>query len=278
MKILVTGASGYIGRNLIPKLIEAGHEVFPLLRSEGFDLTKRESLEAIPDDIETAYYLVHSLTQKNFESLEEQCARNFLERIEQTQCKQVIYAGALASNEPRSRHFRSKYQVEKILCGGKIPVTVLRFGIIIGRGSAGFDIMWDLVGRLPVMTTPRWVTSPTQPIAIDDILFYFTAVAGNESCYDRVFEIGGPDIMSYRDMMVRLGQLRGRKNLIINVPLLTPRLSSYWLVFVTRTNFQIAQALIDGLKQEVVCTDKSIDELLPHKCMGFDEAVEKAFS
>lgn len=295
MKILLTGANGYIGVRLLPVLVEEGHEVVAIVRSasrlslpkhlygkitivEG-DLLKPESLDVIPHDIDVAYYLVHSMgTQSSgFSELEKECAENFNQAIQRTNAKQIIYLSGLSQGEELSEHMSSRHRVEDILRSSTIPVTILRAGIIIGSGSASFEIIRDLVEKLPVMIAPRWVYSRCQPIAIADVIFYLQSVMGLAETYGQTFEIGGPDKLTYREMLLDFAKIRGLKRFILPVPVLTPYLSSLWLFFITSTNFSIAKALVKSLKSDAVCKEERIKELIPHKCYDYETAIRRAF-
>lgn len=296
MKVLLTGANGYIGRQLLNVLAgQEGHQVIALVRSkhrfrisanlskkievvEG-DLLDEDSLKAIPSDIDAAYYLVHSMSASTseFQQMEENSARNFSQWIKGTEAKQTIYLSGLANEDNLSPHLRSRLRVEEVLKESGVPVTILRAGIIIGSGSASFEIIRDLVEKLPVMVAPKWVKNRTQPIAIRDVLYYLVGVLGSEVCKNRTFDIGGPDRIDYKQMLLRFAEVRGLKRWIITVPVLTPRLSSYWLYFVTSTNFSLARSLVDSLKNEAVCKDDSIHQVLPRDCLSYKEAIEKAF-
>jgi uncharacterized protein YbjT (DUF2867 family) len=296
MKILLTGANGYIGKRLLPALVEEGHEVVCLVRDANRlaitssirskvdvvtgDLLELESLKSIPDDIEVAFYLVHSMshTAKDFSNFERVCAENFISSIAQTKAKQIIYLSGIVNDKNLSTHLKSRLNVEEILSRSNIALTTLRAGIIIGSGSASFEIIRDLVEKLPVMIAPRWVNNRIQPIAIYDVIYYLRKVIGNPECYKKTFDIGGPDILNYKEMMLQFAKVRGFKRFIINVPVLSPRLSSYWLYFVTSTSFSLAQSLVDSLKNEVICQNDEITQIIPHKCIGYAEAVKKAFS
>ncbi len=296
MRILLTGANGYIGKRLIPILVEDGHEVVCLVRNPSRlsltkslqqkiivvqgDLLNRNSLDEIPDDIEAAFYLVHSMGHAgtDFALLEKQCADNFVARISQTRVRQIIYLSGIVNDDNLSKHLQSRHSVENILRESGRPLTTLRAGIIIGSGSASFEIIRDLVEKLPVMIAPRWVDNNSQPIAISDVLHYLRHLIGNEECYGKTFDIGGPDILKYKEMLLRFAKVRGFKRYILNVPVLTPRLSSYWLYFVTSTSFSLAQSLVDSLKNEVVCKNDDIRHVIPHRCLTYEEAVERAFS
>ncbi|MBS0629396.1 MAG: SDR family oxidoreductase [Verrucomicrobia bacterium] len=295
MKVLLTGANGYIGTRLISFLAEQGHEIYALVRSHlrielpkkfrsrvhliEADLLKKESLSRIPTDIDAAYYLVHSMTySKNFAQLEERCARNFIEKMNQTHAKQIIYLSGLSNESNLSVHLSSRKNVGEILKRGKIPVTILMAGIIIGSGSASFEIIRDLVEKLPVMVAPRWLNNLIQPIAIRDVLFYLTAVLNHSECLNQEFEIGGPDVLTYKELLLRFATLRGLKRWIITVPVLTPRLSSLWLFFVTSTSFELARSLVDSLINNAICKDTRIQTILPRKLLSFEEAVRNAFA
>jgi uncharacterized protein YbjT (DUF2867 family) len=296
MKILLTGATGYIGRRLLPALVEAGHQVVCLARNarrlqfpeslrnrvsvvEG-DLLKPESLLNIPDDIEAAYYLVHSMSQSasEFERMEQDSAQNFVARIQHAKCRQIVYLGGITYQEEKSPHLASRQAVEEILKSSGIDFTMLRAGIIIGSGSASFEIIRDLVEKLPVMVAPKWLNIRHQPIAIRDVIFYLSHVLGHPRCLNHSFDIGGPDILTYKEMLLTVAKVRGLKRYILTVPVLTPRLSSYWLYFVTSTSFALARSLVDSMKNEVVVQQNDIREILPHTCLGFEEAVRRAFS
>ena len=295
MKILLTGANGYIGSRLLPRLIEDEHEVYALVRSRSrietpkkfqsrlhvieVDLLNPSSLLKIPADIDAAYYLVHSMSYSpKFSELEATSAKNFVDRLEQTQAKQIIYLSGLSNEAHLSCHLTSRKRVGEILRTGKIPVTILMTGIIIGSGSASFEIIRDLVEKLPMMIAPKWLNHFTQPIAIRDVLTYLTLILGNPACFNQSFELGGPDIMSYKQLLLKFAQIRGLKRKIITVPVLTPRLSSYWLFFVTSTGFSLARFLVDSLMNNVVCKENRIVMLFPKKLLSYEEAVKLAFT
>lgn len=292
MKILLTGANGYIGRRMLTVLAESGHHVIALVRSprriaipahleshvtiiKG-DLLQLESLGDIPKDVEAAYYLVHSMGQRasGFSTLEGTCAENFNQAVAQTNIKQVIYLSGLAKSSPSSEHMCSRHHVEDVLRQGSAALTVLRAGIIIGSGSASFEIMRDLVEKLPVMVAPKWVHSRCQPIGIVDVLRCLVQVLGQEKYFDQSYDIGGPEVLTYKEMLLRFAKIRGLRRLIITVPVLTPYLSSLWLFFITSTNFSIARALVNSLKIDAICTHKNLDV----KCMDFETAIKRAFA
>ncbi|MDO7847193.1 SDR family oxidoreductase [Hymenobacter sp. M29] len=299
MKILLTGATGYIGQRLLP-LLAADHDVVCLVRdarrfaladilpealqsrvtvAQG-DLLKPDSLAEVPTNIDAAYYLVHSMSGgEDFFEQEQQSARNFTKFLDTTPARQVIYLSGIANDSGLSKHLRSRHAVEDVLSGSqKAKLTVLRASIIIGSGSASFEIIRDLVEKLPVMVTPRWLNSRCQPIGIRDIMFYLTAVLDNKACFGRAFDVGGPDVLTYREMLLGLAAERGYRRWIVTVPVLTPRLSSWWLYLVTSTTFSLAQSLVESLKNDTVCDPaKSISQVIPHECMSYRAALALAF-
>lgn len=295
MKILLTGANGYIGTRLLPRLVEEGHEIYALVRSrsrieipEKFqsqihvieaDLLDPSSLLKIPADIDAAYYLVHSMSySQKFSELEAASAKNFAKRLENTQAKQIIYLSGLSNEAHLSRHLTSRKRVGEILKMGKVPVTILMAGIIIGSGSASFEIIRDLVEKLPIMVAPKWLKQLTQPIAVRDVLTYLMLVLGNPACFGQSFEIGGPDVMSYKELLLNFAKMRGLKRKIFTVPVLTPHLSSYWLFFVTSTSFSLARFLVESLINNAVCKENRIQKLFPKKLLSYEEALQLAFT
>ncbi|GAB3296200.1 SDR family oxidoreductase [Hymenobacter tenuis] len=297
MNILLTGANGYIGQRLLPLLVDAGHHIICLVRDARrfelperlranvtvaqADLLKPDTLASLPTDIDAAYYLVHSMSghDKDFFRLEQESAQNFTSYLNSTNCQQVIYLSGIANDRALSVHLRSRKAVEKVLKKAqKAALTVLRASIIIGSGSASFEIIRDLVDKLPVMVTPRWLNSRCQPIGIRDVMHYLLAVLENPKCLGQSFDIGGPDVLTYRQMLLGLAEARGLKRYIITVPVLTPRLSSWWLYLVTSTTFSLAQSLVESLRNDTVADSKrSIREVVPHECMNYRAAVELAF-
>ncbi|WP_201978411.1 SDR family oxidoreductase [Hymenobacter rubidus] len=301
MKILLTGATGYIGQRLLPLLAGAGHEVVCLVRDprrfslpetlpealvarisvvQG-DLLRPETLAEAPTDIDAAYYLVHSMSggNDNFFQQEQQSARNFTAYLDTTAARQVIYLSGIANDHGLSVHLRSRFAVESVLGQAqRAKLTVLRASIIIGSGSASFEIIRDLVEKLPVMVTPRWLNSRCQPIGIRDIMFYLTQVLDNPACFGQAFDVGGPDVLTYREMLLGLAAERGYRRWIVTVPVLTPRLSSWWLYLVTSTTFSLAQSLVESLKNDTVCDPaRSISAVIPHECMSYRAALALAF-
>ncbi|MBU3027666.1 SDR family oxidoreductase [Zobellia galactanivorans] len=295
MKILLTGANGYIGMRLLPQLLEMGHEVVCTVRDETrfsidkeiraqiqvleIDFLKEVDPSIIPKDIDAAYFLIHSMSSsvQDFDALEAQTAENFNTYLSHTQVKQVIYLSGIVNEENLSKHLRSRKNVEQILYKGNFQLTVLRAGIIVGSGSSSFEIIRDLCEKLPVMITPKWVLTKTQPIAIRDILTFLTGVLGNEKTYNDSFDIAGPDVLTYKQMLEQYAEARGFKNYIITVPIMTPKLSSYWLYFVTSTSYKLALNLVDSMKIEVIAKDKRLQELLHIKPHTYKEAIALAF-
>jgi uncharacterized protein YbjT (DUF2867 family) len=243
------------------------------------DLLNPSSLLKIPTDIDAAYYLVHSMSySQKFAELETTSAKNFVERLDQTNAKQIIYLSGLANEANLSRHLTSRKQVGELLKSGKVPVTIVMAGIIIGSGSASFEIIRDLVEKLPIMIAPKWLKQLTQPIAVRDVLAYLTLVLGNPACFNESFEIGGPDVMSYKELLLNFAKMRGLKRKIFTVPFLTPRLSSYWLFFITSTSFSLARFLVDSLINNAVCKENRIQKIFPRKLLTYEEALQIAFT
>ena len=294
MKILLTGATGYIGKKLLPVLVSQGHHVVCCIRDKGrFDISGFDpgqvsvveadfldvaSLENIPEDIEAAYYLIHSMSTSvsDFERLEKISAENFRDRLDRTQVRQVIYLSGIINQEKLSRHLSSRRDVELILEEGEYHLTTLRAGIIVGSGSASFEIIRDLVEKLPVMVAPRWLNTRTQPIAISNVIQFLTGVLDHPSTFDQNFDIGGTEILTYREMLLQFARVRKLKRTIWVVPVMTPKLSSYWLYFITSTSYKLAVNLVNSMKVEVVCQENNLKELLGIELLSYEEAVEAA--
>ncbi len=294
MKILLTGATGYIGKRLLPILVAQGHDVICCVRDSNrfycpkefrkkvlvieVDFLKPETLTAIPDDIDAAYYLIHSMSTStaNFSELERISAESFVYRINQTQIKQVIYLSGIVNDNSLSKHLSSRKKVEDVLNSGSFHVTTLRAGIIVGSGSASFEIIRDLIHKLPIMITPKWVNTKCQPIAISDVLEFLSKSLFNPKTYNQNFDIGGPDILTYKEMLLGFAKARNLKRSIYTIPVMTPKLSSYWLFFVTSTSYKLATALVSSMKVEVVCKDNRINDLLNVVPMPYEVALTKA--
>ena len=294
-KVLITGATGFVGKRLILYLLQQGHIVYALCRIEGTrvfsdekdnlyyiwgDLKNFSTLEALPEGIDAAYYLVHSMSEivGDLEKLEVEVADTFVQCVKKAQVKQIIYLGGIINDEKNlSPHLRSRLLVEDVFKKSSIPTTILRASIIIGAGSASFEIIRDLVEKLPFMIAPKWVKSKCQPIAIQDVLFYLASVLLNESCYNKTFDIGGPEVLSFKELLLEYAKFRHLKRYILNVPVLTPHLSSFWLVFITSVRFSICFYLVESMKSTSVVRLEGISDILPHQCLSFKEALELAF-
>ena len=295
MKILLTGANGYIGMRLLPQLLQHGHQIVWAVRDEKrlsvdgetrqhIDVVEIDFLDAyipgkIPADIDVAYYLIHSMSSSihDFDEREAQAAENFNRYMEDARPRQVIYLSGIVNEQKLSKHLSSRKNVEEILYTGPFELTVLRAGIIVGSGSSSFEIIRDLCEKLPVMITPKWVLTKTQPIAIRDVIRFLTGVLGREDCFDQSFDIAGPDVLTYKDMLKRYARVRGFRNWIFTVPVMTPKLSSYWLYFVTSTSYKLAVNLVDSMKMEVVARDDKLQLMLGIETHSYEEAIDMAF-
>lgn len=294
MKILLTGTTGYIAQRLLPVLLQQGHEVVCCLRDKNrftnkygyqnitlveVDFLYKETLQRIPDDIEASYYLIHSMAteQGDFEEMEKTCAHHFRERMEECGVRQVIYLSGIVNESRLSKHLGSRKNVETILAGGRYALTTLRAGIIVGSGSASFEIIRDLVEKLPVMITPKWLKTRCQPIAIRNVVEFLSGVLNKPETYNRSYDIGGPDILSYKQMLLNFARIRGLKRRIFVVPVMTPKISSYWLYFVTATSFALAKNLVNSMKTEVICQPNNLAAMLGIALIGYDEAIRLAF-
>jgi uncharacterized protein YbjT (DUF2867 family) len=288
LTILVTGATGFIGRRLVPLLVEQGHDVRALTRrpeaydgpgtAVGADVHDPATLPAALEGVDVAYYLVHSLDSADFENMDARAAQAFGELAAEAGVRQIIYLGGLgAEGAELSAHLRSRREVESLLGTGGVPVTVLRAGIVVGKGGISWELTRQLVKNLPAMVVPKWVSTRTQPIAVDDVIRYLVGVADRPEALGKVFEIGGPDQLSYLEMLEIASEISsGRRVPIIRVPVLTPRLSSYWLAFVTDVDVTTGRNLIDSMGTEVLVTDYSIRDLVPGEPVAYDEAVRRA--
>ncbi len=292
MKILLTGANGYIGKRILLELLSSGHEVICCVRDKNrfsaptafpdqvkvieVDFLKPESTVAIPKEIDGAYYLMHSMSSEgDYESKERSTAINFTKAIDSTDCQHVIYLSGIINEEHLSKHLSSRKKVEEILSEGRFHLTTLRAGIIIGSGSASFEIIRDLVEKLPIMITPKWLQTKCQPIGIADVVTALSRSLFLESTYDKNFDIGGPDILTYKEMLLGFAKARGLKRYIITVPVMTPRLSSYWLYFVTSTSFKLASALVQSMKIEVICRNSELFKLIDLEPINYEEALRR---
>ncbi|MEJ7913537.1 MAG: NAD(P)H-binding protein, partial [Chitinophagaceae bacterium] len=295
MKILLTGATGYIAQRLIPILLAKGHEVFCCVRDknrfplESFasaslsvievDFLVKETVRNVPANIDAAYYLIHSMssTSGDFSRLEAIAAQNFIEQINTTKARQVIYLSGIINEEELSKHLNSRKNVEGILASGQVALTTLRAGIIVGSGSASFEIIRDLVEKLPVMIAPRWLNTACQPIAIRNVIEFLSGVLLKEETFNKSYDIGGPDVLTYKQMLLDFARERGLKRKILVVPVMTPKLSSYWLYFVTSTSYTLAVNLVDSMKIEVVCRPSNLQSLLGITLISYQKAISMAF-
>jgi uncharacterized protein YbjT (DUF2867 family) len=286
-RVLVTGASGFIGRHLGQALLDAGHEVRAMTRRpENYDgpgepvhgdVGDPASLADAVRDVDAAYYLVHSLDSDDFEDKDAEAARNFGAAAKEAGLEQIVYLGGLgADDEELSPHLRSRREVEHLLGEAGVPVTVLRAAVVVGHGGISWELTRQLVDHLPAMITPRWVYTRTQPIALRDVIRYLVGVLDLEEARGRVFEIGGPEVLRYIDMLKRAASVQGKRLPSVGVPLLSPRLSSQWLALVTDVDLATARNLVASMTTEVIVRDTSIEDLVPGELMSYDDAVRAA--
>jgi uncharacterized protein YbjT (DUF2867 family) len=295
MKILLTGATGYIGKRLLPVLAMKGHQVVCCVRDINrfnpqiplnqdievieVDFLDKSTLHKIPADIDGAYYLMHSMSSSaDYHQLELLSATHFREAIDQTQARHVVYLSGIVNDQLLSQHLVSRKSVEEELARGKYHFTTLRAGIIIGSGSASYEIIRDLVEKLPVMIAPKWLKTKCQPIGIRDVIDFLDKGLFCKETYDNNFDIGGPDVLTYKDMLYGYAKVRGLKRWIFTVPVMTPKLSSYWLYFITSTSYKLAKALVDSMKIEVVCRNNDINRILKLSPGGYEIALRRTLS
>jgi len=288
---LVFGASGYIGGNLVPALLAAGHRVratarnVEVLEGRGWasaelaraDALVPESLAPALAGVDTAYYLVHSMAAgRDFAAIDRRAAGNFARAAAAAGVRRIVYLGGLIPPDPRSPHLLSRAETGEVLRGFPVPVTEIRAGMVIGPGSAAYEVIRDLVNHLPVMVTPAWVRSVSTPIALPDLLAYLVALPDIDAAAGRILDAGGPEAVTYEQIMRCYGRLVGRSPCILAVPVLTPRLSSYWLRFVTSVPTNIARALVEGLEHDFIADDAALRALVPRRLMGLEQAVRAA--
>ncbi|HET7194964.1 MAG TPA: NAD(P)H-binding protein [Nocardioides sp.] len=288
LTVLVTGATGFIGRRLVPELVDRGHTVRAMTRrpekydgpgeAVAGDVFDRASLTDPLSGVDVAVYLVHSLDDPKFEEKDADAARTFAKAAVACGVKQIVYLGGLgADDDDLSPHLRSRREVEQLLGETGVPVTVLRAAIVVGAGGISWELTRQLVKNLPAMVVPRWVNTRTQPIAVDDVIRYLAGVVGVPEAFGRTFEIGGPEQLTYLEMLQIASEVKdGHRLPIVKVPVLTPKLSSYWLAFVTDVDATTGRNLIDSMGTEVVVTDDSIKELVPGEPLPYAEAVRRA--
>ncbi|NTW98429.1 MAG: NAD(P)H-binding protein [Geobacteraceae bacterium] len=290
--VLVTGANGFIGHLLTKALQAEDMHVRCMVRKPvehpdrsvetvPGDLLEPASLPRIMEGVDTAFYLVHAMAggRAGFERRDREAAENFVRAAEKAGVRRVIYLGGLGeTGDNLSEHLKSRLEVAKILLSGNFATTFLRAAIIIGAGGASFEMVKALVERLPIMITPRWVTTRCQPIAVEDVISYLVGCLKDERTTGKTFDIGGPDVITYKEMMERFGRIRGRSLYILPVPVLTPKLSSYWVGFITPVAPSVSMPLIEGLKNEVVCREYAIHSLIPLQLASYDEAVRRSIA
>ncbi|MDQ6851854.1 MAG: NAD(P)H-binding protein [Actinomycetota bacterium] len=285
--VLVTGASGFVGSRLVQALVDAGHDVRAMTRHPdsyagagkpvGADVTDPASLATAMQDVDVAYYLVHSLDSDDFEAKDADAALNFGGAAHDAGVARIVYLGGLGIDDGAlSAHLRSRRQVEQLLTVAGVPVTVLRAAVVVGHGGISWEITRQLVDHLPVMITPKWVKTRTQPIALPDVVRYLVGVLDHPDAEGKAFEIGGPEVLSYLDMLKRAARIKGRRLPNLDVPLLTPALSSGWLALVTDVDMGTARNLIDSMSNEVIVRDHAIEQIVPGENMGYDDAVRLA--
>lgn len=297
MKILLTGVTGYIGRRLLIQLLEEGHHVVCSVRDERHfgahlfknnldqieviqnDFLDTDTLTDIPTDIDVAYYLIHSMSSSDgdFSEKEKISAENFRNVLEKTTVKQVVFLTGIINEDKLSKHLESRKNVEKALQSSVYGLTCLRAGIIVGSGSASFEIIRDLVEKLPMMITPRWLKTRCQPIAIRNVMQFLVGVLGQEFTFNKNYDIAGTDILTYKEMLLQYARIRGLKRYILIVPVMTPKLSSYWLYFVTSTSYFLAKNLVDSMKIDVVANKNDLAERLGIHLFSYSEAINQAF-
>lgn len=292
MRVLLTGANGYIGMRLLPLLIAKNYHVICCVRDKSRFSVSGERIEVIeidflnetnfdnfPKNIDVAYYLIHSMTSstEDFDRMEKVSAENFNKYMSFSNTKQVIYLSGIVNSNELSKHLNSRKNVEHLLYQGNYALTVLRAGIIVGSGSSSFEIIRDLCEKLPFMITPKWVNTPTQPIGIRDVLNFMTSVFMNENCFNQSFDIAGPNIITYKEMLLLYAKYRKLPLYIFTLPIMSPKFSSYWLYFVTSTSYKLAINLVDSMKVPVVAKEKKLQQLLGIKTMTYTKALQLAF-
>ena len=287
MKVVVFGATGTVGEALLPELA-GDHEVTAVSRSA--DEASRDRVRWVRGDVEddasvgralegaeVAFYLVHSLGTTGFEDRERRSADNVARAAENAGVRQIVYLGGLGEDsDDLSPHLRSRRETEARLASGSVALTTLRAGMVVGKGSAAFETIAALVDRLPVMILPRWAKTPTQPIALADVVRYLAGVCGNEEAVGQTYDIGGPDVMSYAEMISRISRLKGKAPYLVEVPVLTPWLSALWIELVTPARADVARPLVEGLRNPTVATDARIREVVPFELTRFDDAARAA--
>jgi len=295
MKILLTGANGYIGMRLLPILLDKGHFVyccvrdrtrFPIdaekqdrLKIVEADFLKPETINSLRRDFDVAYYLIHSMSDKlgDFSDMERNSAQAFVNFVDSTNCKRIIYLSGIVNDDDLSEHLSSRLVVEDTLKAAHAAHTVLRAGIIVGSGSASFEIIRDLVEKLPVMIAPKWLNTMCQPIAIRNVIHYLSGVLDKEETKNHVYDIGGPEILTYKEMLLQYSEVRDLKRYIYTVPVLSPRISSMWLYLVTATSYNLASNLVDSMKVDVIANNDGLSDIISLEPITYKQAVKLAF-
>lgn len=295
MRILLTGVTGYVGKRLLPALVEKGHDIVCCVREKNrltihknllekveiieIDFLKDPEINKIPKNIDAAYYLIHSMaaSSEKFDLLESKAAVNFKTYMESTGVKQVIYLSGITNENKLSKHLASRRKVEDILKSENYGLTVLRAGIIVGSGSASFEIIRDIVEKLPMIIAPKWILTKTQPIAIRDVIGFLSGVLLHDRCINKTFDIGGPEILTYKDMMQQYAAQRKLKRPFYTTSLITPKISSYWLFFITSVSYKLAISLVNSMKTEVVCNNNDLEKILQIQPITYEQALKNAF-
>ncbi|MEZ7993455.1 MAG: SDR family oxidoreductase [Flavobacteriaceae bacterium] len=295
MRILITGATGYIGKRLIPILLNEGHHLICTVRDIAriehlyakeeniefieIDFLKVDSLSSIPLQFDIAFYLIHSMSNsaKEFHILEERCALNFKRALEKTTVEQVIYLSGITNDTKLSKHLLSRKNVENTLQSKQYALTTFKAGVIVGSGSSSFEIIRDLVEKLPFMIAPKWLNTKTQPIGVRDVLSFLSNAIGKKELHHKSYDIFGPEILTYKEMLLQFAKVRGLKRTIVTVPIMTPKLSSYWLYFVTSTSYKLASSLVNSMGIQIIGEKSAINSILEVKPMNYIKAVELAF-
>jgi uncharacterized protein YbjT (DUF2867 family) len=292
MRVLVVGATGFVGKRLVDGLYDAGHDVVAFSRSatesafrgdvEVFngDLGDPTTLEGLCEDVDVAYYLIHSLTAENFAELDRAYARRFRGLASDAGVDRVIYLSGISGDERNlSPHLASRREVESVLEAGEFDLTVLRAAIIIGTGSASFRIIDDLTDRLPVMTVPKWVRTPCQPIGIEDAIAYLVGVLDVDETRGGIYDIGAPTVWSYESLLKQTAEQKGKRVLIVPVPVMSPGLSSHWLRLTTDVQYAIARPLVESMRNPVVVdADRDLQSVVPIDQTPVEEAIRRALA
>jgi len=289
VRAAVLGATGFIGSALVPALAEHADVVAisrrgdaasgERVRAVAADVSDATSIRVALDGVDVVYYLVHSLGTADYAERDRRAAETVAREAEGAGVGQIVYLGGLGDDRSNlSEHLRSRAETAAALASTSVPLTTLRAAVVVGRGSAGFETIVALVDRLPAMVAPRWISSPTQPIALADVVRYLTGVAGHPDAIGQSFDVGGPEVLTYRQMIERIGRLRRRRPFIFEVPILSPRLSSYWLHLVTPVRASVARPLVEGLRNATIAEDERIRELVPFTLTTFDAAAETALT